>query len=208
MRKYLFIIACTLILITSCVQRDPNKSVDEGTVENNTYTSSEIGWTIEIPKGWKVIGKDIKKRRTEKGLNAIQEVIDGEIDYSNLKDLIAFEKNRFNIFQSTSELFNLEYEGEWEENHAALKEIIYSTYLNQGIKVDSSSTTIEKIDNLDFHSYTFTVYGLKGEIILKQIIFSRLINGFDFGVNINYNNYKDRDEMLRVFKSSKFKKAL
>ena len=207
MKKLLFtIIAGITLSLTSCGQVDPNKNIDEGKVEGNIYTSQEIGWTIEIPKGWTVIDKDKTKETNEKGLKAIEETIDGQVDYSGLKNLISFQKNQFNIFQSTSEPFELEYEGEWEENNAAIKEIIYTTYLNQGMKADSSATTIEKIDGLEFQKYNFTIYSPKGEVILKQIMYSRLINGFDFGVNINYNNDKDRDELLKVFRNSKFKK--
>lgn len=207
MKKTIFtIITGIAISLTSCGQADPNKNIDEGKVEGDIYTSQEIGWTIEIPKGWAVIDKEKIKETNEKGLKAIEETIDGEIDYSGLKNLISFQKNRFNIFQSTSEPFELEYEGEWEENNAVLKDIIYSTYENQGIKADSTATKIETIDGLDFQTYSFTIYSPKGEIILRQIMYSRLINGFDFGANINYNNDKDRDELLKVFRNSKFKK--
>ena len=207
MKKILFTIFTGIALsLTSCGQVDPNKNIDEGKVEGNVYTSEEIGWTIEIPKGWTVIDKEKTKETNEKGLKALEETMGGEIDYSGLKSLISLQKDQFNIFQSTSDPFKLEYEGEWEENNSALKEILYTTYLNQGMKTDSSATTIEKIDGLEFHKYSFTIYIPKGEVILKQIMFSRLINGFDFGVNINYNNDKDRDELLKVFKNSKFKK--
>ena len=207
MKKILFTIFTGIALsLTSCGQVDPNKNIDEGKVEGNVYTSEEIGWTIEIPKGWTVIDKEKTKETNEKGLKALEETMEGEIDYSGLKNLISLQKDQFNIFQTTSEPFKLEYEGEWEENNSALKEIIYTTYLNLGMKTDSSATTIEKIDGLDFHKYSFTIYSPKGEVILKQIMFSRLINGFDFGVNINYNNEKDRDELLKVFRNSKFKK--
>jgi hypothetical protein len=207
MKKIIYTILTGLVItMTSCTQTDPNKNIDEGKVEDNTYTSKEIGWTIEIPKGWTVTDKDKIKEINEKGLKVMEETIDGEIDYSKLKNLIAFQKNQFNTFHSTSEPFVLEYEGEWEENNSALKGIIYTAYLNQGIKVDSSSTTIETIDGYDFIKYSFTLYSPKGDVFLNQIMFSRLINGFDFGVNINYNNDKDRDELLKAFRNSKFKK--
>lgn len=207
MRKSIFILTIGIfVTLSSCGQVYPNKNVDEGKVEGNLYTSDEIGWTIEIPKGWTVIEKEKTQANNKKGLKAIEETIEGEVDYSALKNLIGFQKNQFNIFLSTSEPFKLEYEGEWEENNRALKEIIYTTYENQGIKADSSATTIEKIDGLDFQKYSFTIYGPRGEIILNQLMFSRLINGYDFGVNLNYNNNKDRDELLKVFRNSKFNK--
>jgi hypothetical protein len=207
LKKIIFTIITGIALsLTSCGQVDPNKNIDEGKIEGNIYTSQEIGWTIEIPKGWTVIDKEKTKETNEKGLKAIEETIDGQVDYSGLKNLISFQKNQFNIFQSSSEPFKLEYEGEWEENNAKLKDIIYSTYENQGIKVDSTATKIETIDGLDFQSYRLTIFSPKGDVILSQIMFSRLINGFDFGVNINFNNEKDKDELLKVFMNSKFKK--
>lgn len=207
MNKTIFILTIGILtILTSCGKADPNKNVDEGKVEKNTYTSAEIGWTIEIPKDWTVVDKEKKQAANEKGLKAIEETIESNVDYSRLKNLIGFQKNQFNIFQSTSEPFELEYEGEWEENNSKLKKILFATYKNQGIKADSSTTSIEKIDGLDFHTYSFTIYSPKGAVILKQLLYSRLINGYDFGVNLNYNNDKDRDELLRVFRDSKFKK--
>ena len=207
MKRILFtVITGFTIILTSCGEVDPNKNIDEGKVDGNFYTSNDIGWTIEIPKGWKIVEKEKTQEMNERGFKALEETLENEIDYSGLKNLISFQKNQFNLFQSSSEPFDLEYEGEWDDNNAALKEIIYSTYENQGIKVDSSTTKIENIDGLDFQTFSFTLYGPKGEVILKQIMYSRLINGFDFCVNINYNNDQDRDELLKVLRNSKFKK--
>lgn len=206
MKKNTFFVLTIFTTLTSCGQVDPNKNIDEGKVNGNFYTSNEIGWTIEIPKGWTIIEKSEKQELNKKGENAIEETVNADIDFSGLKNLIAFQKNQFNVFQSTSEPFAEEYEGEWEDNDRELKKIVYSTYIDQGIKVDTSATTIEKIGDLNFHSYSFTIYSRNGEVILRQIMFGRLINGLDFGVNISYNNEKDRDEMLGVFRKSKFTK--
>ncbi|MFY7669765.1 hypothetical protein ACOSP6_01620 [Tenacibaculum sp. MEBiC06402] len=192
-------------LLISC-KTDPNKQIDEGKITANEYHSNEIGWTMEIPKGWTVTQKSIVDKRTKKGLDAISETVGIEIDASGLKQLLNFQKNKFNIFQSTSEPVELEYEGEWEEINKGLKQLIYDTYLQQGIKADSTETRIVTIDGLDFQSYEFTIYGPQGNVILNQIMYSRFINGFDFGVNLNYNNESDKKEMLQVWLNSKFKK--
>jgi len=194
-----------VVTLTSFGQVDPNKNIDEGKVEGNIYTSQEIGWTNEIPKGWTVIEKAKLKERNEKGLKALEETIDGPIDISKLKNLIAFEKNAFNKFQSTSEPFELEYENEWEENNIAVKNLIYESFRMQGIKVDTTETKIETIDGLDFHTYTFTIYDPNGKVLLKQRLYNRHINGYDFGVYITYNNFKDGTKLLELFRNSKFK---
>lgn len=200
------LIALLLLTVFVSCKNDPNKQIDEGRITENTYNSKEIGWTMDIPNGWDVTLKSILDKRTKKGLDAINETTGVEIDVSGLKQLLNFQKNKYNIFQSTSEPFELEYEGEWEENNAGLKELIYSAYLQRGIKTDSTETKIIEIDGLKFQSYGFTIYSPKGDVILNQIVYSRLINGFTFGVNINYNNESDKKEMLDVWLNSKFKK--
>ncbi len=194
-----------LTVLISC-KTDPNKQVDEGKIVKGIYNSEEIGWTMKIPKGWSITHKSVSDERTKRGLNTVNEVVGIDFDTSGLKHLLNFQKNSFNVFQSTSEPFKLEYKGEWEENNARLKELVYNTYLQKGIKADSTETRIVKIDGLDFYSYGFTIYSSNGDVILNQITYSRLINGFDFGVNINYNNDSNKQEMLDLWLNSKFKK--
>ena len=195
-----------LTVLMSC-KTDPNEQIDEGKITENTYHSKEIGWTMDIPKGWKVTHKSVLDERTEKGLDALSETVGFEYDASQLKQLLNFQKNQFNIFQSTSEPFEVEYEGEWEENNHGLKDLLYNTYLEKGIKTDSTETKTVTIDGLEFISYGFTIYSKKGDVILNQIMYSRLINGMDFGVNINYNNESDKKEMLEAWLNSKFRKS-
>ena len=194
-----------ITVLISC-KTDPNQQIDEGKITENSYHSEEIGWTMEIPKGWDITHKSVLDKRTEKGLDAINETTGIEYDASGLKQLLNFQKNQFNIFQSTSEPFEVEYEGEWEENNAGLKELIYSTYLERGMRTDSTETKTIKIDGIEFQSYEFTIYSPKGNIILNQIMYSRLINGLDFGVNINYTNETDKKQMLDAWLNSRFKK--
>lgn len=204
--KTTFLITLTILALTSCKPSDPNKSVEEGKVEGNIYTSEEIGWTMEIPQGWKVIDKEKSEEFQEQGKKALENNTDATVDLNGLKMLISFQKDQFNIFQSTSEPFNQEYEGQWEENNAATKAIIYATYVNMGIQADSTATKTISIDGLDFQSYTFAIRAPEGNVIMTQTMFTRYINGFGFGANINYNNEKDRDEMFKAFLNSKFKK--
>lgn len=195
-----------LISMISCKEIDPNKQIDEGEFGNNIYTSKEIGWTIHIPKNWKIVSREQNENFQKKGVDVMENVMEAEIDVSGVKNLIGFHKNNSNIFQSTSEPFLVEYPGEWEENNANLKVLIYQTYESQGIKVDTTITKIIKINGLDFHTYQFTLYNPKGDVVLNQLMYSRLINGLDFGVNINYNNESDKKEMLDAWLHSKFRK--
>ena len=57
----------TLLLITVFIacKTDPNKQIDEGKITESTYHSVEIGWTMEIPKGWDIIHKSVLDERTD-----------------------------------------------------------------------------------------------------------------------------------------------
>lgn len=188
----------------SCTELDPNKQVDEGQVTGATYESKEIGWIIEIPKGWKVIAKDKIEASNEKGKKLLEQTAGGEVDISGLKYLISFQKNQFNIFNSTSEPFVEEYPGEYEQNRKFVYGLIHDTYTSQGIKTDTATTT-ERIQGLDFHVLFTTIYSPEGEKLFNQILFSRLINGYDFAMTITYNNEEDRQTMLDAIKQSKFR---
>ncbi|WP_299278044.1 hypothetical protein [uncultured Psychroserpens sp.] len=196
------LIILTLILFASC-KTDPNKQVDEGTVNENKYHSNEIGWTIEIPKGWNVTQRGESQKREDKGLKAINEANGIDYDVSGLKQLISFQKDRRHVFSATSEKFELEYDGEYEDQKKIVKEILYNTYAQNGIKVDTASSK-EIIDNLEFDLYKITVYNQKGEIILYQDLYCRYMNGLDFGVNLNYFNDKEKNELMNAWKNSTF----
>lgn len=208
MTKFTHIFSLLLLtyLCYSCGPIDPNKQVDQGTVSENVYSNEEIGWTIEIPEGWQVMSRDQLDKNLEQGSEAVEEALGAEIDYSQLKYLISFQKNPFNIFQSSAEKFELEYEGEWEENNENLKAILYETYAQQGIIADTSSSTMQ-IDGLDFKVFNIVISGPDGEAILTQEVYNRYINGYDFSVNINYNSPEDKERMMESWKNSSFKKA-
>ncbi|MFT4223373.1 hypothetical protein [Dysgonomonas sp.] len=205
MKKQIFYIYI-IFIVYSCGKVNPNQTIDEGKVDKNLYTSEEIGWTIRVPDGWDIVSMEQKKLQQEKGYEILKDAIGEDFDCSQLKNLIGFKKDAFNMFQSTSEPFDLEYEGEWEQNNQVLKELMYTALEGQGIKIDSTATTIEKVDGLDFHSFGFTIYSPERKAILYQIVYSRLINGFDFSVNINYNSIKFKNEILNAWLKSKFKK--
>lgn len=197
----------SLLSLISCGQKDPNKQIDEGTVKDEIYKSKEIGWTIEIPKGWSIVSRDKTDENDQKGQEAIEKSSGQKIDLSHLKHLISFQKNNFNLFASTSEPFKEESPGDYIKSSKSVRELIYQTYVDHDIKADSSSGK-EIIQGLEFNVFYTTIYAPDGKVILNQILYNKLINGYDFGVNINFNNDNDKKIMLDAFKKSKFDNRL
>lgn len=201
--RLLPILFLTLFLACKSAPKDPNAQIDEGTVTGETYTSKELGWTIEIPKGYAVTSKDVMQAQQQKGLEAIEKATDNTVNTDSLKQLISFIKDKFNNFGSTSQPVHEAYPGEYQENSKYLSTIIYQTFANQGIKADTS-TGKEVIQGLEFNALYTKIYSRDGKVILNQIMFARLHKGYDFGININYNNEEDKEILLKALRNSKF----
>jgi len=202
MENFRKILVCWILIPLYACGQGGNTSIDEGDLDGNTYISEEIGWAIQIPEDWNVVLRDQMEANMQKGKEAIEEV-QGEVDVSELKFLISFQKDQFNMFQSTSEPFELQYDGEWEENNQYVRDLIYATYQNKGLGVDTTSSKM-LVDGLEFQGFHITIYSPQGDVILYQDMYSRHINGYDFGVNINYNNDEDREVMMTAWKNSTF----
>ncbi len=193
-----------VVLLSSCNNFKEEVKFDEGAIVDNVYKSEALGWSIEIPQDWDLISLNEQIETNELGQDAIEDYIDGEIEMSGLKNLVSFKKDDFNSFQSSSESYDLDYEGEYEDINTMLKELIYETFRSQGMKTDTTATTTVNVDGLDFYTYSITLYGPDDVEILKQEMFSRYINGQDFGVNINYNNQESGKVLRDAFLNSMF----
>jgi outer membrane lipoprotein-sorting protein len=204
MKKVLFYLVVISMLISSCGQKDPNQEIEEGKITDSNYESKKIGWTMEIPEGWTIITRDQAEKNDEKGRKIIEESSGIEISTDSLLNLISFQKNPFNIFAATAEPYKESYPGEYLETNKAICALLYDTYLDQGIKTDTVSGK-ETINGREFLTFSTTVYSKKGKVIMEQIMYSRLINGYDFCVNLNYNNEKDKQILMKTWKNSVFR---
>lgn len=193
-------LSCCLIILMACNSSAPPQEESKTT----TYTSKELGWTIEIPTGYRLISKAKIEVNDQKGKEAINEVYEGDVNIDSLKHLVSFQKNQLNIFDSTIEPYEEKQAGEYEANNQALKKLLFDTYAKQKIKVDTLSGK-ETVQGHHFNAFYIKVYGPSGAVLMHQVMYSTLLKGYDFGVNINYNNEEDQKILMDAFKNSKFK---
>ena len=168
-----------------------------------TYTSKEIGWTIEIPAGFQSLSQSRIAANEQKGKEAIGKVAEGDIKMDSLRHLVNFQKNQFNSFGATIERYTQKKTGDYIVNNRLIRALIYDTYANQKIKVDTLSGRMN-VAGLSFYTFSIKIYGPTGEVLMNQIMFNQFIKGYDFGVNINYNNEADKEILLKTFFNSKF----
>lgn len=187
-----------------CILLACNSSTQEEKHIVDSYTSKEIGWTVEIPNGYKLTSQTKMDADDQKGKEAIEKVYEGELKVDSLRHLISFMKNQFNSFDSTIEPYEEEKPGEYAENTILIHKLIFDTYHKQGIKIDTSSAKIDLKGQL-FNAFYIKIFGPNGEVALNQIMYSKMIKGYDFGVNINYNNEEDKKKLVNAFMTSNFR---
>lgn len=201
--RYLIWTAGLCFGIMSCNSAGSSKKPEEGQ-KVIKYHSKEIGWTISIPKGYELIGTEDLDADTKKGLKMMEGTLGTEIDASGMKYLANFKKNQFNQFQSSIEPFDTIADGNWYEHDHMLKVLIFETFTQQGVSVDSSETETVLLSGKQFQHYTISIYAQDKQVILKQDIYGAFLNGYTFGANINYNDSAAYKEMLQAWQSSTF----
>lgn len=194
-------LAFTLIIFSSCNTSSQKEERDK----LETYTSKEIGWTIEIPQGFKLTSQIKRDADDQKGKEAIAKVYEGELKIDTLRHLVSFMKNQFNSFDSTIEPYEETAPGEYAANNLLIHKLIFDTYHKQGIKIDTSSAKINLKGQI-FNAFYIKIFGPNGEVALNQIMYNKMIKGYDFGVNINYNNEEDKNTLISAFMSSNLDK--
>lgn len=199
MKKNLFLLLTFISFLSACNLSAPKE--EETTPK--IYNCKEIGWTIEIPKGFQSLSKNRMEANAEKGKAAIGKVTEGEIKTDGLKHLVNFQKNQFNSLNATIEAYKEKQDGDYIKNNQTVKKLIFDAYASQKIKIDTVSGK-EMIAGYLFNRFDIKIYGPNHEVLINQIMFNQLIKGYDFGVNINYNNNVDKESLIRAFEKSKF----
>jgi hypothetical protein len=194
-----------LLVIMSCTTPSNENGEQEVVekIEGTPYSNDAVGWSVTVPDGWEVMSKNQLDENMKNGQDLIAESSTINLDYEGLTHLINFQKDPYNQFLSSMEPFDLDYEGEWEENNKLVYDFLYETFQYQGVPCDTSSRTTQ-IDGLLFHVFSITLYTPDGLVLMYEDMYGRYINGYDFSIIITYNNTDDKVLLERVIRQSKF----
>lgn len=183
--KSLLLLPALLLLVLSCKSGASEKPVEDKKAEAVVYTDKETGFTINVPQGWPVTAQN-------------------KTDEEGLKSLITFAKNDYNNFEATSEPFQSEDEADHWQTTADTKLLIFENLESQGLDSDSTATTIETIDGIDFKTFSCVLYGDDGSEILNYSIYTAVINGYDFCAHLYSNSKENKAELMKAWKNVKF----
>lgn len=202
MRYLVFLLTLFIFACQSDPSEDKNEKIEEGEIVDNTYKNDDIGWTIKIPEGFKLIPAEEIRRQNEIGREALASGTGENLEEIDIIPLVAFRKDIFNMLISSlepikSDTFN------FQKNQKKMIGMAYETMTKLGIMVDSTSYE-EEIDGLNFKVTRFEAYQESGNLMLTQLLYARRIKDFVIGININFNKEENREIMLETLKKSTF----
>jgi hypothetical protein len=203
MKLYNLILFLFIATFSACTAGSSEKRQEN--IKPEVFTNEEIGWRVTMPEGYQLTHQKKIDTDEQRGKEAVGKVYDGQLKDSKLKHVFSFIRNQFNSFNSTIEPYTEKYKGEYLTNGVLVKRLLYDTYHKQGIKIDTSSNEVI-VDGEKFNAFYLKIYGPTGDVVLNQILFNKMIKGYDFGVSINYNNEEDRAKLLQTFMNSTFSK--
>jgi len=187
--RFLIIISAALGLFFSC----SNKTDSNENIGLYRYSSNVIPWRMDVPEDWVMV-------KTE-DQNGLQDSLKSEV----ISDFTAgFQKDEYNMFQFTIEPFKEDFEGEWIRNNAAVKKLLYDFYVQEGVKIDTTSSKQENINGLNFRVFSAKLFNSEDSLILNQEFYSTLYNEYDFSVCLTYNNSKYGNQLNRMLRNSSF----
>ncbi len=202
--KFISLILSVSFLLFAC-QSDGSKSIQQtSSTSENTYTNTTLGWHIDIPKNWRIISEEQFNNQNQEGKKALEGIMEGSLTATGLQQLISFQKDQFNVFQSTAEA--VKGAQEWAANHKDMQEMMIDAFRSQGIHAEASATRNEKISGLDFQVFEITIFDMNKEILVQQLSYSRFLKGYDVSIIINYNNPDDKATLLKALTNSRFER--
>jgi hypothetical protein len=204
-----------LLLITNgCSNQDKPKDFDYGHVENNKYVNSFFNFEISIHPDWIVQTNEQMESMTKVG----KELVAGddskmkallkasEINTANLLSVFQFERGSAVEYNPSIVLI-----AENTKNFPGIKN--GKDYLFQArklldqsqLKYDSidKEFTKEVINGTDFYKMNANI--TYGGLNIRQIYYSTVSKEFSFNVIISFTNDRQKEDLLELVNSMKFK---
>lgn len=205
MKRILFFSTILLgTLITSCGPEAPvdhSADVDLGKIDGNKYTCEEIGWKSSYPDTWKITSKKSLEALDERSQEAARQEVKKNKD---LKRLLAYQLDFNNSFQSTIETYKGKTAADYQLAKKSVRESVYVSYFDAGIRVDTSATTYKSGD-ITFDVFQLNLYDQEGKAYAHQLMYTSIIKDYYFTAVIAYDEDKYKAKMLKSIAPGTFK---
>jgi hypothetical protein len=196
MKSSIFLFICLSAGVQFCAAQ---------TAPKKEYYSKDFNWRITIPENFQTIDSAEWARMERKGAAVMDKANNTKVE-NHAITLFQFKTDQMNHFDCSYQPFNPAVDGNYLETKQAINNMLYKTLTTQlqGVKVDTAMS-LEKISNLEFHTFTATVT-YPNKMILHMLMYYRLFDKKEFAINIFYKDEEKGQQMLNAWKSSIFEK--
>lgn len=170
-----------------------------------TFTFNDIGWTINLPEGFKLLNSSAVASRIANGKQLVGQSSAFNFDSSKRKLLIVAKKGS-NSFMSSVTPYGEDEHDIWLSSNNQTRELLFETISKNvpSAKFDSSSS-IEIIDSLPFRKFKMT--GIEnGKVVYNSIMLSKFYKGYDFEMHYVFGDKEIGLELEEMLKHSHFTK--
>lgn len=199
MKRHLLSLFLLLTILSACSQSTSTEN--KTTTQDSVYRYEPVGWEMNLPDGYEFMSEQEGKRLEEKGLDAIRETAEEDLDPEPVNNLLNFRKGQ-NVFLSTSQDVDLE-DISYEDVHNDLIDLMIQTYKDNNLGVNHSQNR-ETIGGREFIRDEFKLTTSDGRHLLSQVMYSKLFGSHELSVTITWTNEACGNEMLNCWRKSKF----
>ena len=162
-------------------------------------------WRIMIPANFRAVNPERWERRREYGLQRMESTFNEKIT-DDTRLIFNFSNGQTNYIEALYHFVDPEIDGDFSESRKLLEEIMYTAFVAQmPTATVRTSTTTERIDNLDFYVLEIRIT-FPNNMIFNTLMYSRLFGSKVLGVNIMYQDAEIREKMLDAWRNSTFGK--
>jgi hypothetical protein len=169
-----------------------------------SFNFKQVAWSINLPANFKSIDSVESVKKTARGLKAIEEANNLELDISSTQTLFTGRING-SYFDATIKPFNQE-NGDYKATSAYSREMLFKTFQSKmtGTKVDSSLTTF-LIDGIVFDKFQITVT-MDNQVLMTMVLLGKHLLGYNLYISYLYREQTAKEQIEHCLTESKFQK--
>lgn len=203
MKRAIIYLIASIAVLNSCRQE----------IKTRLYTDEETGFSIECPESWKPVSNEEAADQRKQGEelatalvpDSLKEEAEQEFRELEIKELVNVKKNEATFLQVNAQPFDPSL-GTYREQQDSMFDLIIQAYELKEMPVEHVRSSGE-IDGLEFQKFEIRIYNhKKNRVILKQVIYDRLIEGrFGLLLACTYVEDQDGEDFKKMLESAKFK---
>lgn len=171
------------------------------------YYHEDLGWTMQIPPGWKIVDGSKVDEFNEKGRKFVGRVYDGPVDETEAEALIYLQRGPAAIFGSLSQTHVESRDGLYTDVQQAVFELNELTYKGAGIRARHAREQ-ETIDGVTFERIKTVMLSPNGDKQLVQVLpYQALLGSQSLTVTITTGQGADSSGILAAWRASTFDRS-